>query len=156
MVHPGAVELVGLLRVRPGTSSRMHRFRNMRRMDASLRKTRALRLRVSQSLASRRQRFNQANVRSTIQRLGNGTNPLTRSERLTISVLRFGRTLRAQYGRLIRRRRYRRTVLRETEIDRTAWPATRCRHRDPEHQRNERSRAATDLACRQEYAVSCP
>jgi transposase len=28
--------------------------------------------------------------------------------------------------------------------------------RDPEHQRNERSRAATDLAYRQEYAVSCP
>jgi hypothetical protein len=27
------------------------------------------------------------------QRLGNGTNPLARSERLTISVLRLGRTL---------------------------------------------------------------
>src|SRR5215471_6086034 len=65
----------------------------MRRMEASLRKARALRLRFSQSLASRRQRFNQAMVRSTIQRLGNGTNPLARSERLTISVLRLGRTL---------------------------------------------------------------
>src|SRR5271168_4179317 len=65
----------------------------MRRMEASLRKARAFRLRFSQSLASRRQRFNQAIVRSTIQRLGNGTNPLARSERLTISVSRLGRTL---------------------------------------------------------------
>jgi hypothetical protein len=40
-------------------------FRNMRRMEASLRKARALRLRFSQSLASRRQRFSQAIVRST-------------------------------------------------------------------------------------------
>jgi hypothetical protein len=37
---------------------------NMRRMEASLRKARALRLRFSQSLASRRQRFNQASVRA--------------------------------------------------------------------------------------------
>src|SRR5216683_721527 len=37
---------------------------------------RALRLRFSQSLASRRQRLSQAMVRSTIQRLGNCTNPL--------------------------------------------------------------------------------
>jgi hypothetical protein len=71
----------------------LHSFRNMRRLEASLRKARALRLRFSQSLASRRQRFNQAIVRSTIQRLGNGTNPLARSERLTISVLRLGETL---------------------------------------------------------------
>jgi hypothetical protein len=71
----------------------LHSFRNMRRMEASLRKARALRLRFSQSLASRRQRINQAMVRSTIQRFGNGTNPLARSERLTISVLRLGRTL---------------------------------------------------------------
>jgi hypothetical protein len=35
----------------------MHNFRNMRRMEASLRKARALRLRFSQSLASRRQRL---------------------------------------------------------------------------------------------------
>src|SRR4051812_7607774 len=71
----------------------LHSFRNMRRMEASLRKARVLRLRFSQSLASRRQRFNQAMVRSTIQRFRNGTNPLARSERLTISVLRLGRTL---------------------------------------------------------------
>ena len=57
-------------------------------MEASLRKARALRLRFSQSLASRRQRFSQAMVRSTIQRLGSTTKPLIRSERLTISVLR--------------------------------------------------------------------
>src|SRR5215471_9511645 len=76
-----------------GLHQGLHSFRNMRRMEASLRKARALRLRFSQSLASRRQRFSQAIVRSTIQRLGNGSNPLARSERLTISVLRLGRTL---------------------------------------------------------------
>ena len=39
-------------------------------MEASLRKPSALRLRFSQSLASRRQRLSQAMERSTIQRLG--------------------------------------------------------------------------------------
>ena len=43
-----------------GLRQGLHSFRNMRRMEASLRKARALRLRFSQSLASRRQRFNQA------------------------------------------------------------------------------------------------
>ncbi len=62
-------------------------------MDASLRKATALRLRFSQSLANRRQRLSQAIVRSTIQRLGWTTNPLTRSDRLTISVSRWGRML---------------------------------------------------------------
>src|SRR5215475_6401671 len=76
-----------------GLHQGLHSFRNMRRMEASLMKARALRLRFSQSLASRRQRFSQAIVRSTIQRLGNGTKPLARSERLTISVLTLGRTL---------------------------------------------------------------
>src|SRR5271166_5678468 len=47
----------------------------MRRMDASLRKASALRLRFSQSFASRRQRLSQAIVRSTIQRFGSATNP---------------------------------------------------------------------------------
>lgn len=63
-------------------------FRSMRRMEASLRKARAVRLRFSQSLANRRQRLSQAIVRSTIQRLGSATKPLIRSERLTITVLR--------------------------------------------------------------------
>ena len=63
-------------------------FRSMRRMEASLRNASAVRLRFSQSLANRRQRLSQAMVRSTIQRLGSATNPLMRSERLTISVLR--------------------------------------------------------------------
>ena len=39
-------------------------------MDASLMKASALRLRFSQSLASRRQRLSQAMVRSTTQRPG--------------------------------------------------------------------------------------
>ena len=63
----------------------------MRRMDASLRKASAFRLRFSQSLANRRQRLSQAIVRSTIQRLGSATKPLTLSDRLTISVSRQGR-----------------------------------------------------------------
>ena len=62
-------------------------------MDASLRKASALRLRFSQSLANRRQRLSQAKVRSTTQRLGWTTKPLTRSDRLTISVSRSGRML---------------------------------------------------------------
>jgi len=78
----------------------LHSFRNMRRMEASLRNARALRLRFSQSLANRRQRFNQAMVRSTIQRLGSGTNPLARSERLTISVLRLGRILSSAVSKI--------------------------------------------------------
>src|ERR1700758_3768334 len=67
-------------------------FRSMRRMEASFRNARALRLRFSQSLARRRQRLSQAMGRSTIQRLGSGANPLAWSDRLTISVLRQGRT----------------------------------------------------------------
>ena len=48
----------------------------MRRMEASFKNASALRLRFSQSLARRRQRLSHAIVRSTIQRLGNCTNPL--------------------------------------------------------------------------------
>ena len=66
-------------------------FRSMSRMDASLMKASALRLRFSQSLAARRQRLSQAMVRSTTQRLGWTTKPFTRSDRLTISVSRSGR-----------------------------------------------------------------
>jgi type I restriction enzyme M protein len=50
-------------------------LRNMRRMDAKRRNMRAVRLRFSQPLASRRQRLSQAIVRSTIQRLGSVTKP---------------------------------------------------------------------------------
>jgi hypothetical protein len=51
-------------------------FLSMRRIEARRRNASALRLRFSQSLASLRQRLSQAMVRSTIQRLGNTTNPL--------------------------------------------------------------------------------
>src|SRR5271156_2389393 len=51
----------------------LHSFRVMRRMEASLRKASALRLRHSQSLASLRHRPSQAKVRSTIHRLGKTT-----------------------------------------------------------------------------------
>ena len=50
-------------------------LRSMRRIEARRRKASALQLRFSQSLASRRQRFSQAMVRSTIQRFGRTTNP---------------------------------------------------------------------------------
>src|SRR5258708_31924122 len=67
-------------------------FLSMRRIEARRKNASAFRLRFSQSLASLRQRLSHAMVRSTIQRLGNTTNPLTRSERLTISTSRCGRT----------------------------------------------------------------
>src|SRR5215467_4483957 len=66
-------------------------FRSMRRIEASRRNASALRLRFSQSLASLRQRLSQAKVRSTTQRRGSTTNPLVRSERLTISVSSCGK-----------------------------------------------------------------
>jgi hypothetical protein len=52
-------------------------FLSMRRIEARRKKAKAFRLRHSQSLASLRQRLSQAMVRSTIQRLGKTTNPLT-------------------------------------------------------------------------------
>ena len=48
----------------------------MSRMDARCRNASALWFRFSQSLASRRQRFSQAMVLSTIQRCGSTTKPL--------------------------------------------------------------------------------
>ena len=65
----------------------------MSRIEARCRNANAFRLRLSQSLASLRQRLSQASVRSTIQRLDKTTNPLARSERLTISTFRCGWTL---------------------------------------------------------------
>jgi hypothetical protein len=70
----------------------LHSFLSMRRIEARRKNASAFRLRFSQSLASLRQRLSQAMERSTIQRLGKTTNPLTRSERLTISTSRCGRT----------------------------------------------------------------
>src|SRR3981081_1711307 len=55
----------------------LHSFLSMRRIEARRKKASAFRLRFSQSLASLRQRLSQAMVRSTIQRLGKTTNPLT-------------------------------------------------------------------------------
>src|SRR4029077_19324320 len=67
-------------------------FLSMRRIEARRKNASAFRLRFSQSYASLRQRLSQAMERSTIQRLGKTTNPLTRSERLTISMSRCGST----------------------------------------------------------------
>src|SRR5271155_5590717 len=74
-------------------------FRSMRRIEASFKNARALRLRFSRSLARRRHRLSHAIVRSTIQRLGNWTNPLARSDRLTISVSRRGRILARAFAK---------------------------------------------------------
>ena len=95
-VLAGEVERAGSTSIRTLESVRglyvgLQSFRSMSRMDASLMKASALRLRFSQSLASRRQRLSQAMVRSTTQRLGWTTKPFTRSDRLTISVSRSGR-----------------------------------------------------------------
>jgi hypothetical protein len=67
-------------------------FLSMKRIEARRKNAKAFRLRHSQSLARRRQRLSHPMVRSTIQRLGKTTNSLTRSERLTISMSRRGRT----------------------------------------------------------------
>ena len=55
-------------------------------MDARWMNASARRFSHSQSLASLRQRFSQAMVRSTIQRLGRSMKPFAASERLTIST----------------------------------------------------------------------
>jgi hypothetical protein len=60
-------------RVQAGLQS----FLSMRRIEARRKNASAFRLRFSQSLASLRQRLSQAIVRSTIQRFGKTTNPLT-------------------------------------------------------------------------------
>src|SRR5471030_1659592 len=73
-------------------------LRKMRRIEARRKKASAFRLRFSQSLASLRQRLSQAMLRSTIQRLGKITNPLARSERLTISTLRCGRIFASAFS----------------------------------------------------------
>ena len=89
-------------------------------MDASLMKASALRLRFSQSLASRRQRLSQAMVRSTTQRLGWTTKPFTRSGSLDDLGLEIGQD--AGQGAVKDRRpdrRCRRTISRERETDRT-------------------------------------
>ena len=72
-------------------------FLSMRRIEARRRKITAVRLRFSQSLASLRQRFNQAMERSAlgldpgVQRFGRRTKPFAASERLTISTSIKGR-----------------------------------------------------------------
>src|SRR4029077_2879172 len=73
-------------------------FLSMRRIEARRKNASAFRLRFSQSLASLRQRLSHAIVRSTIQRLGNTTNPLIGSERLTISMSRCGRTFASAFA----------------------------------------------------------
>ena len=69
-----------------------HSFRTIILIDAQRRKASALRFKHSQSFASRRHLLSHAKVRSTIQRLGNTTNPLAASERLTISTLMLRQT----------------------------------------------------------------
>src|SRR5438067_839001 len=67
------ISLESVRRLQAGLQS----FLSMRRIEARRKNASAFRLRFSQSLASLRQRLSQAMVRSTIQRLGRTTNPLT-------------------------------------------------------------------------------
>ena len=66
-------------------------FLNMRRIDAKSRKARAVLVRFSKSLASRRHLPSQANVLSTTHRLGMTSKPTAVSHRLTISVSKWGK-----------------------------------------------------------------
>src|SRR5271154_39739 len=66
------VMLESVRRLQAGLQS----FLSMRRIEARRKNASAFRLRFSQSLVSLRQRLSHAIVRSTIQRLGNTTNPL--------------------------------------------------------------------------------
>src|SRR5258708_12287124 len=86
--------LESVRRVQAGLQS----FLSMRRIDARRTNASAFLLRFSQSLATPRQRLSNAMERSTIQRLGRTTNPLTRSERLTISTSRCGRTFASAFA----------------------------------------------------------
>ena len=72
----------------------LHSFRSINRTEAQRRNASADRLRHSQSLANRRQRFSQGMVRSTIQRLGRTVKPRAVSERLTISTSTWWTTAR--------------------------------------------------------------
>ena len=68
-----------------------HGFLSMRRIDAKSRKARAVLVRFSKSLASRRHLPSQANVLSTTHRLGMASKPTAASHRLTISVSKWGK-----------------------------------------------------------------
>lgn len=70
-VHPNRTETCGWSISPSGNYSlELLSFLSISRMDASLMNARALRVRFSKSLASRRHRLSQANVRSTTQRPG--------------------------------------------------------------------------------------
>src|ERR1700721_1100301 len=94
IIRAEAFRLESVRRLQAG----LHSFLSMRRIDARRKNAKAFRLRHSQSLVKRRQRLSHAMVRSTIQRLGKTTNPLTRSERLTISTSRCGRTFESAFA----------------------------------------------------------
>ena len=68
-----------------------HSFLSMRRIDAKSRKARAVLVRFSKSLASRRHLPSQANVLSTTHPLGMTSKPTAVSDRLTISVSKWGK-----------------------------------------------------------------
>src|SRR6266851_928642 len=73
ITEPAPNHLESVRRLHAGLQS----FLSMRRIEARRKNASAFRLRFSQSLASLRQRLSHAMVRSTIQRLGKTTNPLT-------------------------------------------------------------------------------
>ena len=66
-------------------------FLIIRRIDAKMRKARAVLVRFSKSLARRRHLPSQANVLSTTHLLGMTSKPIAVSDRLTISVSKWGK-----------------------------------------------------------------
>jgi hypothetical protein len=62
-------------------------FLGINRMDAGLRKAKALQLILSKVLADRRQRFNHAMVRSTNHRMGKASKPLAALPRRILLLL---------------------------------------------------------------------
>src|SRR6266849_2944644 len=112
------VMLESVRRLQAGLQS----FLSMRRIEARRKNAKAFRLRHSQSLARRRQRLSHAMVRSTIQRLGKTSNPLTRSERLTISTSRCGRTFASAFANFGPDIRCRRRASSKRETSRTVSP----------------------------------
>jgi hypothetical protein len=76
-LHDDPLDVAAILESVRKDHAGLHSFLSMRRIEARRKKASPLRLRFSQSLASRRQRLSQAMVRSTIHRLGRTANPCT-------------------------------------------------------------------------------
>nr|ABZ08211.1 putative CHASE domain protein [uncultured marine microorganism HF4000_APKG2J17] len=88
--EPGPWLVFGLESVRKVYAFKQS-FLIIRRIDAKMRKARAVLVRFSKSLARRRHLPSQANVLSTTHLLGMTSKPIAVSDRLTISVSKWGK-----------------------------------------------------------------